>query len=293
MSTQPSPSLVDVRWLQEHLDDHDLVIIDSTTHLAVPDDGPYTIESGAASYDAEHIRGALFADLLTDFADPSVPEPWTAPDHERFAAAASALGIGEGATVVIYSQHNAFWATRLWWQLRLAGFDDAVVLDGGLPAWKAAGGAVTDAPSTPSPRPFLGVRRPELIRSTAEIAAALDDPDTLLVNVLGEEDYRGESNTYARKGHIPGSINVPVHRLIDPTTGSLRPVAELRTEFDEAGLLDADRQIVTYCGGGIAATGVAWALSLVGRDDVAVYDGSMTAWAADPSLPLVTGSSPR
>ncbi|NDK88847.1 sulfurtransferase [Gordonia desulfuricans] len=287
------PALVDVDWLRDHLDDDALVIVDSTTHLPVPTDGPYVPESGAESYRAEHIPGALFADLLTDFADADATQPWTAPGHDRFAAAAGALGIGEGATVVVYDQHDGFWATRLWWQLRLEGFDDVAVLDGGLRAWKAAGLEVTDAESTPVARTFTGEHRPGLIRSTAEIAAALDDPDTLLVNVLDEATYRGEVDTYARRGHIPGSINFPVFTLRDAETGALRAIDDLRAEFEKAGLLDTDRTVVTYCGGGIAATGVAHALALAGRDDVAVYDGSMTAWAGDPELPLVTGDSPR
>jgi len=100
-------------------------------------------------------------------------------------------------------------------------------------------------------------------------------------------------DTYARRGHIPGSINLPVFTLRDPETGTLRPLEELREEFEKAGLLDEGTRVVTYCGGGIAATGVAHALALAGRDDVAVYDGSMTAWTGNPDLPLVTGDSPR
>lgn len=291
-----SPSIplkVSAQWLREHLDDDTLVVVDATTHLPVPTDGPYVPESGEATYRAEHIPGALFADLLGDFADPDAAEPWTAPDHERFAAAAGALGIGDGATVVVYDQHDGFWATRLWWHLRYEGFDNVTVLDGGLPAWKAAGHEVTDVVSEPTPRVFTGTRRPELIRSTEDIRAALDDEGTVLVNVLDEATYRGEVDTYARRGHIPGSINLPVFSLRDPDTGTLRPIEDLTAEFDKAGLLDEGKKVVTYCGGGIAATGVAHALALAGRDDVAIYDGSMTAWAGNPDLPLVTGDSPR
>ena len=289
----PLPLKVSTDWLRERLGDDDLVVVDATTHLPVPTDGPYVPESGEESYRAEHIPGALFADLLDDFAAPGSDEPWTAPDHERFAAAAGALGIGDGATVVVYDQHDGYWATRFWWHLRYEGFDNVTVLDGGLRAWKAAGHEVTDAVSEPTPRTFTGPRRPELFRSTEELAASLDDENTILINVLDEATYRGEVDTYARRGHIPGSINLPVYTLRDPETGTLRPVEELRREFEEAGLLDDDRTVVTYCGGGIAATGGAHALALAGRDDVAIYDGSMTAWAGNPDLPLVTGDSPR
>lgn len=288
-----TPLSVSPRWLHDHLHDENLVVVDATNHLPVPTDGPYVPESGAHTYRAEHIPGALFADLLGDGADPAAAEPWTAPDHERFAAAAGARGLGDGATVVVYDQHDGFWATRFWWHLRYEGFDQVTVLDGGLPAWKAAGFEVTDVVPEPTPRTFTGTRRPGLIRSTDEVAANLDDEGTVLVNVLDEATYRGEVDTYARRGHIPGSINLPVFTLRDPTTGALRPVEELRAEFDNAGLLDTDKRVVTYCGGGIAATGVAHALALAGRDDVAIYDGSMTAWAGNPELPLVTGEGPR
>ncbi|EYT65482.1 thiosulfate sulfurtransferase [Dietzia sp. UCD-THP] len=293
-ATTPHPPLtVSPEWLHQHLDDADLVVVDATAHLRVPTDGPAVLTSGAETYRPVHIPGAVFADLLVDFADPDAPQPFTAPDHERFVAAAGALGIGDGATVVVYDQHDGFWATRFWWHLRYEGFEHVTVLDGGLPAWKAAGYEVTDVVPEPTPRTFTGTRRPELFRSTRDIAAALDDERTVLVNVLDEPTYRGEVDTYARRGHIPGSINLPVFTLRDPETGTLRPTEELRREFENAGLLDDDRTVVTYCGGGIAATGVAHALALVGRDDIAVYDGSMNAWAGDPDLPLVTGESPR
>ena len=288
-----TPLTVSPEWLHDHLGEADLVVVDATTHLTADADGTPRPVSGLETYRPEHIPGALFADLLGDFADPSSPLPATAPDHERFAAAASGLGIGDGATVVVYDQHEGFWATRFWWHLRFEGFDDVAVLDGGLPAWKAAGYEVTDEIAVPTPRTFTGVRRPELIRSTEDVTAALDDENTILVNVLDEATYRGAVASYGRPGHIPGSINLPVARLRDPETATLRPLEELRAEFEAAGLLDEDRTVVTYCGGGIAATGVAHALALAGREDVAVYDGSMTAWAGDPGLPLVTGDSPR
>lgn len=283
-----------VTWLTEHIDDSDLVIIDSTTHLPIPKEGPYVPESGRATFDAEHIPGARFAELLTDFADTDAPGAWTVPSSEKFAESAVRLGIGEGKTVVVYDQSNGFWATRFWWHLRLEGFDNVHVLDGGLRAWRDAGQPTTSEP-TPAPAPvtFVPQRRPELLRSTEQIQGALDDKGTVLVNVLDPATYRGETSTYRRNGHIPGSINLPVNEVTDPSTGQLKPVEELRALFAEHGLLDPNITPVTYCGGGIAATGVAHALAVAGREDVAVYDGSMTAWAADDDLELVTGPDPR
>ncbi|HEY9311112.1 sulfurtransferase [Williamsia sp.] len=293
MSIESVPAIVDVAWLRTHLDDPDLVVVDSTTHLPIPKDGPYVPESGRQTYNVEHIPGALFADLLTDFADPAAEHAWTVPSPEHFAEAAGALGIGTGATVVVYDQSQGFWATRLWWHLRLEGFDDVTVLDGGLQAWKAAGSEVSNAVSIPTPRTFVPNRRPELLRSTEDVFAAIDDGSTIVVNVLDEATYRGETTTYARNGHIPGSINVPVRDVLDLENGGFKPVEELTATLAEAGLLDQDKKVITYCGGGIAATGVAYALAQAGRSDVAIYDGSMTAWAAEADLPLVQGPAPR
>lgn len=287
------PNTVSAEWLYEQLGDEDLVIVDATVHLSMPPDGSVHIEPGLATYLEEHIPGAVYADLFTDFSDHEAQQPFTAAPPARFAAAAGAIGIGPGRRVVVYDQKNGIWAARLWWQLRLDGFDDVAVLDGGLPAWKAGGFPVSDEQVIPHGATFHPRRRPELLRSTQEVLAALDDPQTLIINALDPATYRGESPSYPRRGHIPGSINIPFADLVDPTTGQLKPVAELRAVFEEAGALDPHVKPVTYCGGGIAASGLAHALAAVGRSDVAVYDGSLNAWTADESLPLVEGPDPR
>lgn len=291
MST-PAPHSVGIDWLRPRLGAPGLVVVDASTHLTFQPSGPYSLESGRETYDAEHIPGAVFADLLTDFADPDVDLAWTVPSSARFAAAAGALGIGDDSHVVVYDQHQGFWATRLWWHLRLEGFDNVSVLEGGLPAWRAAGLEVTAEVVQLPAREFTARRRPGLLRSTAQVLDSLEDENTRVVCVLDPETYRGENHTYARPGHIPGSVNLPLAELMD-SSGALKPVVELRQIFGEAGLLDEGVTPVTYCGGGIAATGMAHALALVGRHDVAVYDGSLTEWTADPSLPMATGADPR
>ncbi|WP_255032523.1 MULTISPECIES: rhodanese-like domain-containing protein [Nocardiaceae] len=123
--------------------------------------------------------------------------------------------------------------------------------------------------------------------------AAMKDPSTVLVNVLDPATYRGDTNNYGRRGSPPGSTKLPVTQIRNRETGELRPVEELRALFEDAGLLDDSKTVVTYGGGGVAAIGVAHALAVTGRGDVAVYDGSMAARAGDPELPLVTGPNPR
>ncbi len=120
--------------------------------------------------------------------------------------------------------------------------------------------------------------------STDEVVAATRDDSVLLINALDRESYAA--------GHIPSSVNVPFPELVDEN-GQLRSLDELRELFAAAGALDASVRPVTYCGGGIAATAAAFALRALGRDDVAIYDGSMNAWTADPARPLTTGDAPE
>ncbi|MDN4175530.1 rhodanese-like domain-containing protein [Nocardioides sp. SOB77] len=270
------PRHVSVDWLHEHLADPTLRVLDGTVHLTFDEDGAH-IESGRATYEHEHVPGAAFVDQVTALSDPDGEAPFAAVDSARFGAVVGELGVGDDHRVVVYDSVNGIWATRLWWQFGLEGSDRVSVLDGGLDAWRAAGFETTTGTETYPPTTFTARRRPERIRSTADVESAVDDPDVLLVNALAREDFE--------RGRIPGSVNVPFPELVGPD-GRMRPIEELRDLFGSVGALDPGRRPVTYCGGGIAATAAALALMELGRDDVAVYDGSMNAWTADPGRPL-------
>ncbi|WKN50343.1 sulfurtransferase [Nocardioides sp. Arc9.136] len=270
------PRHVSVEWLHEHLADPTVRVLDGTVHLSPGDDGP-RIEPGRASYEQEHVPGAVFVDQVSALSDPEGEAPFAAVGPDRFAAVVGELGVGDEHRVVVYDSVNGIWATRLWWQFGLEGFDRVSVLDGGLDAWRAAGFETTSGTETYPPTTFTARRRPDRIRSTQDVEAAVDDPDVLLVNAL-------DRGLFAQ-GHIPGSVNVPFDELVGPD-GRMRPIEELRELLASVGALDAGKRPVTYCGGGIAATAVALTLMDLGRDDVAVYDGSMNAWTADPGRPL-------
>ncbi|MFW0793360.1 sulfurtransferase [Gordonia sp. CPCC 205515] len=274
-----TPHLITADVLHSRLDDSALRIIDATVHLSFDDDGPH-IESGRQTYLDGHIPGAVFADQLGALSDPAGEAPFAAATSEQFAAAVGALGVANDTTVVVYDTTNNIWATRLWWQFGLEGFDNVLVLDGGLRAWTDAGYPTYTDESTNAPATFVTHRRPERIASTDDVIAALDDPKMLLVNALDRDSFAG--------GRIPGSVNVPFPELLDDT-GKLKSLNELRTLFDETGALDDAVRPVTYCGGGIAATTAAFALQALGRNDVAVYDGSLNAWTADPERVLEKG----
>jgi len=281
--------LVETDWLAAHLDDADLRVFDCTVWLHPDPPRIYRVESGRADYDKAHIANSAFIDLQGEFSDTGTKLNFMMPSAEAFAAAASAKGIGEGTRVVLYSRGNIQWATRVWWMLRSMGFDAAQVLNGGFEKWQAEGRPVTGAETRYPPARFVARPRPGLFCDRREVLAAIADGATCVVNALRPELHDGSAPVnYGRPGRIPNSVNVPGLALLDPATKTYKPAAELRRMFREAGVLDRKRTVI-YCGGGIAATNDAFVLTLLGKDDIAVYDASMSEWANDPALPMETG----
>jgi thiosulfate/3-mercaptopyruvate sulfurtransferase len=283
MSILPGP-LVDTDWLAAHLGG--VRVIEATAYLDPPivEGKPYHPRAGLEEYESEHIPGAAFADLVHGLAEPHESLNFTFPAAERFEKGMSALGVEDGMDVVVYDRNGMMWATRLWWLLRAYGFDDAAVLDGGYDAWVAEGRPVDSAPPPEREASFTPRPRPAVMAGQAEVLAG----PACLLNALSPAVFRGEQNRYGRAGRIPGSVNVYAHALVDPETHRLRPADRLRELLGGVGALDGER-VVAYCGGGISATLDAFALTLLGAEDVAVYDGSMAEWVADPALPLEMG----
>jgi thiosulfate/3-mercaptopyruvate sulfurtransferase len=172
----------------------------------------------------------------------------------------------------------------MWWMLRVFGHDRAAVLDGGLQKWQREGRPTESGPAKPmAPARFTPRYRPELVATKEEVLAAIGNSDVCTVNALRPEQHAGTGGVhYGRRGHIPSSINIAaVHHLSPDNT--FKPAAELRSLFAPA---MAKPAVITYCGGGIAATSVALLLAMLGYDAVKVYDNSLTEWAADHSLPM-------
>jgi thiosulfate/3-mercaptopyruvate sulfurtransferase len=190
---------------------------------------------------------------------------------------------------VLYSTANPQWATRVWWLLRVFGFDDAAVLDGGWQKWSREGRPVETGPAKPRPPGKFVVRdvRPLMV-GKEEVLHAIGDGAVCTLNALSPEQHAGSGgNSYGRPGRIKGSVNLPAAHLVDPATNAFLPADELRRRFDRVNAFD--RQVITYCGGGIAASADAFALVMLGHPNVRLYDASMSEWANDPSLPMETG----
>ena len=279
----PGP-LVSTQWLADHLGADDLLVVDASVLPFTQPNGRPGWLSGHETYIVDgHIPGAVFADLIEDFSDREGRFSFPKPEAAHFAAAASALGVGPGVRVVVYDRGLGQWASRLWWLLRSFGWDDAAVLDGGWTAWVGQERPTDIGHVEPTPAAFEGVERPQLWASKADVEAVVrGDRDATLVSATTSAEFTGERG----RGHIPGSVNVPAGRLVDRISNTVLPTSSLIDNFGAP-----DRPVIAYCNGGIAATLDALALTLLGHREVAVYDGSLAEWSADPDAPLVTGSS--
>ncbi len=281
--------LVDTAWLATRLDDPTIVVLDCTTHLVPQPAAGYSVVPGRADFERGHIPGAQYADLQADLSDPSHQFRFMLPDPARFAASMGRLGVSDATRVVLYSTANVWWASRVWWLLRVFGHDNAAVLDDGWQKWSAEGRATETGPGKPRPPASLTAREPRpLMADRSEVLAAVGDGAVCTINALRPEQHTGTGGVqYGRPGRIAGSVNVAATTLLNPTTNEFLPAEELRRKFESVGAMD--RKVITYCGGGIAASADALVLTMLGHKDVRLYDASLSEWVKDPSLPMETG----
>jgi thiosulfate/3-mercaptopyruvate sulfurtransferase len=282
-------ALVSTEWLAAHLADPHLRVLDSSYKQ------PGITPTARQDYDAGHIPGAVFFDI-DDVAEPGTdPLPHMIPSAERFAAKMEERGIGNADRVVIYDSVGLSSAARAWWMLRLFGHENAALLDGGLPKWRAEGRPLeTAAPLVPSRR-FVARFDPTLVRDKRALLAdlALGNPREQVVDARAAGRFDGtaeETWPGRRRGHIPKSRNVPFDQVTDPQTRQLRSAEELRSLF-EAAAVRLDRPIVASCGSGVTACALAFALHLIGHPGAAVYDGSWSEWGLPGDTPIETGAA--
>lgn len=256
-----APLLLDVRWT-----------------LAGPD---------LAGYRAGHLPGAVFCDLDADLAGPPGAggrHPLPAP--EELAESFRRLGVGPGTSVVVYDGGVAAAAARAWWCLRWLGHEDVRVLDGGLPAWVAAGGSLESGEVSPDPASTpLSPRAGAM--PTVDADELLAGPPGVLLDARAEERFRGESEPVDPvAGHIPGARSLPTSRLLDGQ-GRYLPAAELRGLLAGVGA-DGEGPVAAYCGSGVTAAQLVLAAHEAGVES-ALYPGSWSHWITDPSRPVATG----
>jgi thiosulfate/3-mercaptopyruvate sulfurtransferase len=283
--------IVSTAWLADNLDDPALRLFDASIYLTVKPDGPgYLTQSGRSRWSKAHIPGAGFLDLLAEFSDNSSGVEFMMPPVERFAESCGRHGIGDDATVVLYSGQTMMWSARMWWMLRSVGFRNAAILDGGWEKWKREGRPTSSEGEPYPPARFTPKPQAGMWADKQEVLKNIHNPAVCSINALQPDIYDGRINRYGRAGHIPGSHNVYYQSLLSPEDGTYLPLDELRRRFEACGALG--RRTIVYCGGGISAGLDAIALTMLGHEDLAIYDGSMFEWCKDPGLPLVSGADP-
>ncbi|MER5930134.1 sulfurtransferase [Streptomyces sp. NPDC002054] len=273
-----STPLVGVDWLAGRIGEPGVVVFDASV--------------GGHRGGTVRIPGARAFDLDGELSDHSAPVPHAMPGAAAFSEALRALGVDDTSTVVVYDAASIYSSARAWWMLRAMGFDRAAVLDGGLPAWTAAGLPVEPAPAAyDGPRGGFTARpRAGLLVDSVEVLAALADPAAAVFDARTRERFAGtapEPRPGLRPGHMPGALSLPFTE-VRTADGLMRPAAELRTAFDA--LAPAAEKLYFSCGSGVTACVLALAADLAGYPDLAVYDGSWSDWGRPSALPVSQGA---
>jgi len=281
--------LVSCDWLQQHLEDPNLRILDCSMVMQPNEDGSVGFVPGESLWQESHIPNSAYIGVGSELSDPDHALNMMMPPADTLAETFRLRGIGDGTAVVCYDRSNHAWAARVWWMLKACGFDNAAVLDGGWKKWQADGRPESSASPTWSiPDNFTVQARPEMMVDKERVKAASTEQDAQLVHSLPLPMFTGEVVAYGRPGRIPGSKHLYCESLLDPASNTYLDPETLKTRIADSGISESET-VIAYCGGGIAARANALGLTAAGYDKVAVYDGSLSEWAADPDLPMETG----
>jgi thiosulfate/3-mercaptopyruvate sulfurtransferase len=271
--------LATTEWLADELGRPDVRIVDSRWR---PDG------TGDAVFAAGHLPGASYLDWRTELNEPLAEESGHAL---RLAHPASVLafmsrsGVGAASTLVLYDDTISLYAARAWWSLRVYGFESARILDGGFPAWVAEQRPLSTGILPHAEASFTPRLNPRLRLTTTDVRSLLGSPDAQIIDGRAVPEYRGHEGNSRRLGHIPGAVSVPVGSLHEAGTQRLLDPEAIRAILTRATVAKGTR-LVCYDGSGVGAAKLAFVLTLMGYDDVAVYDGSWAEWGDRLDLPV-------
>jgi thiosulfate/3-mercaptopyruvate sulfurtransferase len=263
------------------------MVFDCTFDLMQPD-------AGQQAYRAAHIPGAVYAHLDTALSAKTGPAAsggrHPLPTHEAFAAWLSSVGYANGMQAVVYDRNGVNYAGRLWWMLRWVGVEAVAVLDGGLQAWQAAGGAVTAETEVHKfSTNFVPTQSLSILVATENIANNLGRSNQTILDARAAPRFKGEVEPLDPvAGHIPGALNRPFSQNLGPD-GTFKPAAVLRAEFTALLGSRDPATVVHHCGSGVSANPNLIAMEIAGLGRTGLYAGSWSDWCSDPTRPFAQG----
>jgi len=282
-----SSLFVSPAWLQAHIHDPSVQILDARM-LPAGYQGPRDVHE---EYLAGHLPEAVMFDIeaLSD-GDSPLPHMLTSP--EIFASAMEALGVGDKQHLVVYDDGSLFSAPRAWWMLHVvAGVERVSLLAGGLAGWQRAGLPLAAGPVIPAPATFHAHPSAGRVKNLADIRRIIGSRSAQVVDARPADRFSGqapEPRPGLHRGHIPGSRNLPWNELV--RDGGLKSPEELRSLLNKAGI-DTGKPLVVGCGSGVTAAVAVLALTALGIDNVALYDGSWSEWGGRDDVPIATGEA--